>query len=1062
MAQVTKNIGKIPVGKGAWVQGSYNRLNEVLLFGSTFRSKIDNNTNKPAEIVEGKLVVNQNWDVVSNGTDAFLASSKIASLEKDKADKTELEKSNAQIAQLEQKANVDNFENIKADNLSNTNSYKDGYGIDSNGMIVYMNNMNITSDYIRVDRSEMYSVCVIDTRVGRFSTVYIVIGEYDNNLSFIKKTTVSKFGTLLLSDNTYYVAINVSNSIDVGLNTNKEIVDMLWFSKTENASYVCGRKKDVRNIDLKSWVKEDGYCKKSTIVNGENVGTIALSADLAIDTNAQYKEFILRIKSSSPKIIAQIAKQSKYAYWCNSYGNGNKHGITDYYYTTDGWFNVHTSRPDEVATRLRLNVQTIGRATYDEDITVEVELYSNDKPVDKPTRDYVAEKVRVSEAYVNNQIENKTASYFNENINNQVAAYIAQNINDFKFTSPYITAITTLQDLKNLNTASSGKMYSIVSDIDLSGQTIDLISQGAKDVTLVFDGGVISNGKINPNNTSCIFNFLRAFKNVEFLGRFKNTEIDIRHCGAACDGVDGGIGDFTKDDSYAINQAINFAPVVIVPSGFISIVKKPILMKSNTNLVVNGTIKQGDASNCTLIKNKGIDIPSDGKGNETYPAGYTRDCNITISGSGVIDGNGWMQNRGSSSDVGDNPDVYNTPQFKDGDNMDYIGFMIKLADIDNLIVRDVTLRNPRTYAFCLAGLKGYKLHGLYADRTFKNLNQDFIHIHGKSFDGEIFDCRGVSGDDFIAVTTMEAGALSIRVGDVKRLNIHNITYWGLNPNATTSNTIELSDGNGIEDGYNCHRLLRLSYTDEIIDDITVTDCFTTQSKLGGQVVLSNLPFKPKDNGKNGYGSGKIGKVYINNLIQSESWGLIDTSDYLNVDNLIIENIIDKKTTMNNNGGIIRFAEAFDSPAATSASNSIIENLTVRNYFAEKGFVHPLPNGYIDYDGHINNIDIDNFAAKLIKGNTVNWGAVIRCKSNKINIKNSDFSIFDNFTKLINTDSVLFESNNVYKSGYACPQQFKRAIAMTLPLSVFPSAPINGDMVRKIDGMYILKNNSWVL
>lgn len=86
MATTKKVIGKIPVYKGEWTQGAYSRLNQVSLLGSTFQSNKDNNTSKPADIVDGKLVVDVNWDIISNGTDAFLANNKIAQLETKTAD----------------------------------------------------------------------------------------------------------------------------------------------------------------------------------------------------------------------------------------------------------------------------------------------------------------------------------------------------------------------------------------------------------------------------------------------------------------------------------------------------------------------------------------------------------------------------------------------------------------------------------------------------------------------------------------------------------------------------------------------------------------------------------------------------------------------------------------------------------------------------------------------------------------------------------------------------------------------------------------------------------------
>ena len=84
MANQRKLIGRLPVFKGEWSSlETYNKLNEVTLYGSSFRSKIDGNTYKPAELNEEGtgMTVNENWYVVANGTDAYLAGEKIASID---------------------------------------------------------------------------------------------------------------------------------------------------------------------------------------------------------------------------------------------------------------------------------------------------------------------------------------------------------------------------------------------------------------------------------------------------------------------------------------------------------------------------------------------------------------------------------------------------------------------------------------------------------------------------------------------------------------------------------------------------------------------------------------------------------------------------------------------------------------------------------------------------------------------------------------------------------------------------------------------------------------------
>lgn len=63
MVSTKLNIGKIPISKGEYQEGTaYQRLNQVTMLGSTYQSKIDDNTSAPAQMGADGAVENINTD----------------------------------------------------------------------------------------------------------------------------------------------------------------------------------------------------------------------------------------------------------------------------------------------------------------------------------------------------------------------------------------------------------------------------------------------------------------------------------------------------------------------------------------------------------------------------------------------------------------------------------------------------------------------------------------------------------------------------------------------------------------------------------------------------------------------------------------------------------------------------------------------------------------------------------------------------------------------------------------------------------------------------------------
>ena len=538
---------------------------------------------------------------------------------------------------------------------------------------------------------------------------------------------------------------------------------------------------------------------------------------------------------------------------------------------------------------------------------------------------------------------------------------------------------------------------------------------------------------------------------------------DPRWFGAKGDGVDKGIGNY-EGDHDAINSALRLCKKVKLESGTF-IVKKPIVLNDGNELLIDGSavLKLGDAANCTIIKNSHVDLYKDALGNPTYPVGFKKHKNITIHGNGVIDGNGWMQNRGDDPGIwADNPAVLGTPSFSDGSGIGsyYFGAAIKLADIENLTFENLTIRNARTYAILVGGLRNFKIKNLIADRTYQVVNQDFLHLHGDCYDGEISNIYGVSGDDLIAVTTRETAGLTLRRGDVKRIKIFNVTNFGVDPTATPSSPKEMSPL-GIESGFRCHRPIRLSYSgDDIIDDVLIDNINCTTPVRHCPIVLSNLPFSGGSTEAEQYaGTGYIGKVVVSNINQTNSIGIIGTSDYVKIQDLTLTNIIDVRSVEPDGRSILAENENFlkTNPDFT---HSIIENLKIINLTALVGAVNPTT--YIKWRGKINRLFIDNISFYSIKGTSGYYENFIRANVKDIVLRNSKMDRFNKIFNLTNQDGALIEKDCRYFVGKLVETQlFLHASSNTLELPDNSTAPYYGLMALSANGLKQYTNSGWV-
>ena len=196
--------------------------------------------------------------------------------------------------------------------------------------------------------------------------------------------------------------------------------------------------------------------------------------------------------------------------------------------------------------------------------------------------------------------------------------------------------------------------------------------------------------------------------------------------------LQGAYGDGIHDDTSAIQKLLDECGEIYIPDGKY-LITRPLIIHDNTYLRASkfAHFRLGDHAQCSLMDNDGL---------------YKRctNFNITVEG-GIWDGNNGMQQRKIIPDE-------NVPCDYD----EYIEnqlaiFMIRFVHTKNLTVKNITFKDPSSYAIHIADAQYFKVENVTLDYNIEKLNMDGVHIQGPARFGKISGVYGDANDDHVAL-----------------------------------------------------------------------------------------------------------------------------------------------------------------------------------------------------------------------------------------------------------------------------------------------------------------------
>lgn len=223
------------------------------------------------------------------------------------------------------------------------------------------------------------------------------------------------------------------------------------------------------------------------------------------------------------------------------------------------------------------------------------------------------------------------------------------------------------------------------------------------------------------------------------------------------------VNDGVKDATSFLQEKLDRCGYVYIPDGTY-LISKPLIIHSNTHLHLsqNAIFRLADHANCSLLDNEGL---------------YTDnvDENITIEG-GIWDGNHHKQERtkipNETRPADENEDK---PCNKDEyvSNI-YLVLMMRLVHTKNLCIKNLTYKNPTSFAVHISDTKYFRVSDITLDFDLTRKNMDGIHIQGPARYGIIKNIMGDANDDHVALCANGTIRSEITHGDIQDIDIDGI------------------------------------------------------------------------------------------------------------------------------------------------------------------------------------------------------------------------------------------------------------------------------------------------
>ena len=376
----------------------------------------------------------------------------------------------------------------------------------------------------------------------------------------------------------------------------------------------------------------------------------------------------------------------------------------------------------------------------------------------------------------------------------------------------------------------------------------------------------------------------------------------------------GAVGNKMVDDAKAIQKAIDECSAqgggtVLLPANY-TFMSGPLRLKSNVNLHLEAT--------AVLIANPDESIYNLSAFGENRGEGmmwiYANGAdNISITGKGTIHGNG-IAFMGKELD-----DSY---ELKPVTTFDPRPHVLTLIDVDNLTIRDITIREGAYWTVHLIGCNGAVIDGINLLNNLKIRNGDGIDLdHSRNV--RISNCHITSGDDCICLKNrrefeqygpchditvtncvMTSRSCAIKIGSENMDSIYNVVFD--NCIITRSNR-----GLGIQNRDEG------TVTDVVFSNI-IMDCQLWSDVWWGKAEPIYVTSYPRANGNHKDANwrfpkgqtvgrcGEVSRIYFNNIVANSENGCFVGGDVEGkVNNVHFSNVrlVKKKVTAYEGGAI---------------------------------------------------------------------------------------------------------------------------------------------------------------